>query len=209
MAIVNEILVGRYNRYVQKLFSMKGPAALNQVAGELQMSINFNAGAELRILEGWDLFSRSLNVLAGAATFSSMAFRNPAGSNVIAVLTGLTVSQNLADAGSMVLIGSRAATTDAVNVRVAQGMDTRGRAAPTCIVSENNGSVVAVNIGGTLTNMAAAVAGAGSYVNMLTAVGEIPILPGSGFQIGNGVVTQQVWFTVSWRERFLEESERT
>ncbi len=53
MARYNEILVGRYNRFLQKLLSMKGPASMPQLAGELQATFPFFNGVENRNLEGW------------------------------------------------------------------------------------------------------------------------------------------------------------
>src|SRR5438034_3476406 len=85
MARFNEILVGRYNRFVQKLLSMKGDAPVPQLASEFQPIIPTFSGVENRYLEGWDRFSITLSQTAVAAQTNGLQFRNPAGSNVIAV----------------------------------------------------------------------------------------------------------------------------
>src|SRR6266851_4747570 len=56
MARFNEILVGRYNRSLQKLLSMKGQAVMPQLASELQPTFSFFSGAENRYLESWERF---------------------------------------------------------------------------------------------------------------------------------------------------------
>jgi hypothetical protein len=60
MAKYNEILTGRYNRFIQKLFSMKGPAPAPQLSSDIAMQMSFFNGVENRYLEGWDCWSRRI-----------------------------------------------------------------------------------------------------------------------------------------------------
>src|SRR5713226_5812707 len=98
MARFNEILVGRYNRMLQKLFSMKGAAPMPQLASELAPTINFFSGVENRSLEAWNRYGLLLSITAGAATNSLLRIRNPSTTNVIAIIEKLTVNNNTAAA---------------------------------------------------------------------------------------------------------------
>src|SRR2546427_12501654 len=98
MARFNEINVGRYNRFLTRLFQMKGASAAPQLASEIQPSFQLFAGIENRVLENWDRFSNAFNQAATPAVFSTLRFRNPAGSNAIAVFEKLACSAQAAGA---------------------------------------------------------------------------------------------------------------
>jgi hypothetical protein len=87
MARFNEILVGRYNRLLQKLYSMKGPVPAPQLASEISTTFNLFNGPENRYLESWALFQRAIIFAAVAAQVNAVRLRNPAGSNVVGVVT--------------------------------------------------------------------------------------------------------------------------
>src|SRR6266852_4829039 len=89
VAKYNEILVGRYNRYLQKLLGMKGQAHAPQLSSEISVNLQLFNGVETRYLEGWNRFSTSMNVAAVAALLSGAQLRNPAASNVILVIEKL------------------------------------------------------------------------------------------------------------------------
>src|SRR5437660_10167921 len=79
MARFNEIQVGRYNRFIQKLLQIKGPPSMAQVATEMQPVFQFFNGAENRYLEGWLRYGQAASVPAGGAgTFSMVPLRTPA-----------------------------------------------------------------------------------------------------------------------------------
>jgi len=86
MAIFNEILVGRYNRALQKIFGIKGSPPVRQVAGEITPAISMFYGVEHRITESWNRYA--IGVAAGpvAAQVCNFRYRNPRGSGVLAVL---------------------------------------------------------------------------------------------------------------------------
>ena len=74
MARFNEILVGRYNRLIQKLFGMKGDAALFQFSTEMMAVLPMFMGNENRYLESWTLFGLSLQQAAVAANTSAIPY---------------------------------------------------------------------------------------------------------------------------------------
>src|SRR6266403_5793977 len=92
MAIYNEILVGRYNRGLQKLFGIKGTPPVRQVAGEIQPSYPLASGEEDRWLQGWNTFWASTAGIVGAAG-NTPVFRmtNDVGSNIIAIIEKILV----------------------------------------------------------------------------------------------------------------------
>src|SRR5216684_1967801 len=92
MARFNEINVGRYNRALQKLLGMKGEASVPILASEIAPSFVLPYGVENRYLEQWNRFGLGMNVTATAGNQSAFRLRNPAGSNVIAVVEVLTYS---------------------------------------------------------------------------------------------------------------------
>lgn len=211
MARYNEILVGRYNRFLQKLFGMKGGAPAPQLSSDVQTVLQLFSGVEHRYLEGWDRFGLLQNVPAVALNTSGVRFRNPAVSNVVAVfekivLTGFIVSVTLAHGTAIADL----ATAGLVNTR----LDPRGRAQSTVIETFQNNAVAVpgltntVNLYETINNT---VAGAGGEVSdvILTINQEIPLLPGDALQATADGVNAQINVAAIWRERLLEESERT
>src|SRR5207245_11471807 len=105
MARFNEIQVGRYNRFIQKLLQIKGPPSMAQVATEMQPVFQFFNGAENRYLEGWLRYGQAASVTAGGAgTFFMVRLRNPATSNVIAVVEKIVVYNLGAETDMVTLI---------------------------------------------------------------------------------------------------------
>src|SRR5260370_18480671 len=95
MARYNEILVGRYNRMLQKLFGMKGGVVAPQLASEISAAFPLFSGVENRYLESWNRFTSVVNQVALAGTPAQWQLRNTT-SNVIAVIEKLTISSSTA-----------------------------------------------------------------------------------------------------------------
>jgi hypothetical protein len=203
MAKFNEILVGRFNRCLQKLLSMKGPASMSQLAAELQPVFAFSNGVENRYLEGWDRYGVWQQIPGGAAVTSVIQLRNPASSNVIAVIEKISVVSTLADTPRL-QHGPQTADLTTVDVGSNTRWDARGRKDPTCIFSRQTGA------GGPPTNKAqlglAALTG-GDFI--VTDIQEIPLLPGDAASVTTTALNDTLAVTWWWRERFLEDSERT
>src|SRR5260370_35912976 len=98
MARFNEILVGRYNRFLQRLLSMKGGPPAPQLASEIQPQMDVEAlPVELRFLLGWHLYHQTLNQGASVANTSGVQVRNPLTSGMVAVLTSIQISVGAAE----------------------------------------------------------------------------------------------------------------
>ncbi len=205
MAKYNEILVGRFNRGLQKLFGMKGGVPAPQLSSEFQPNVQFPLGVEFRYLESWERFQIAMNRAALAANAGSIQARNPVGSNMIAVFEKMLVT-NVAGATDFPTLTLLAKTTDLatvvspVNIR----LDPRGRTNPTLILSSASpGPAPVQNI------LQISLPVATNLDVILIEDQQIPLLPGDAIVYSSGIVNQRIDVTWQWRERFLEEGERT
>src|SRR5260370_38167544 len=92
MAYTNEILVGRVNRGLQKLFGIKGPSPVPQLASDVQAVHPVFNGVENRYLDGWNRFGAQTSQGARVGNISGFRIPNPATSKVIAVFEKIAVS---------------------------------------------------------------------------------------------------------------------
>jgi hypothetical protein len=205
MAIYNEILVGRYARMLQKLFGIKGEVPAKQLAGEVMPTFHLFSGSENRYLESWDLFAIVNSFAAGGVgNFNQFQLRNPAASNVIAVITKIKAGGNLTDIGT-VTYGATTADLTNLNSMANTRWDPRGRSAPTCVAS--NAAAAIVQLPGFLENIHYQSGADGQ--GLLMESHEFPLLPGQAIRFNANIANQAADYTFFWRERFLEESERT
>src|SRR5260370_11139907 len=203
MARYNEILVGRYNRFLQKLFGMKGGPPTPQLASEIAPAFPLFSGSENRYLEGWDLFAGTTFLPAQVAATVGFQIRNPTGSNVIAVLEKISF-----DAGSAVNISiSQGATADLPTIVTAVGRgDGRARSNPTCIASSSIASPA--NLGNVMGNFPVAGVAANPYEVITTENQECTLFQGGGHRIVTNSNNTTLFVNIWCRERFLEDSER-
>lgn len=211
MARFNEILVGRYNRFLQKALSLKGGPPSPQLSTDIQAAIAIEQGLENRYLQSWDRFGHNGVQAAVAAIQSAIRYRNPAGSNIVAVFEKITLISN---AGTINQVGAQLgpiavdyATSAAATLA---RLDARGRP-NTGLQISRTGAAAEVDVGFSFaTAFLGAAAGAlPMYDVILTDDQEIPLLPGDALQIVCSTVNIGIQSAVLWRERTLEESERT
>jgi hypothetical protein len=205
MARFNEILVGRYNRLIQKLFGMKGDAALFQLSTEMMAMLPMFTGNENRYLESWDLFGISMGPTGGAGQQAGTRLRNPAGSNVVVVVHGMIIVAG--GTGQNISVFQTQSNVDMTNVSstTTSRLDARGRSAPTAVPSSsiNAGAAPAVQ-----TFFMALLANS-PFQLVNDAVQEIPLLPGNTLDAITTSLAANLIVSYLWRERLLEESERT
>jgi len=205
LALYNEILVGRLNRALQKFTGIKGQAPAPQLSAEVAATVPLFWGVENRYLESWNKFGIFASATGGAAQFAGFRFRNPAGSNVAVVIEKLFLSWASAETGAtQAILAAQAADLTTIVSSSTTRFDNRGNPSPTLVSS-------------TTTNMAG-FAGAffsvrgNANVNLdvvLTEDIEVPLLPGDAISIIDGTAAVRLDVTCWWRERFLEESERS
>jgi hypothetical protein len=179
MARFNEILVGRFNRALQKTFGMKGGPPSAQLATEIQPNISMFWGNEQRYLEGWQKFGVQANVAAGGAGTRASVLINY----------------------SILSSGDQALSVIATNT----GLDQRGPQTPQLHVTANNivQSLIGVTIWG------GAMVANTSLDAILDEAHTLPLLPNSSYTFYSSVLNQALSMSLWWRERPLEASEIT
>lgn len=208
MAVYNEVQVGRYVRFLQKFLSIKGrqPAPLTY-SGELSSFWSLFHGVENRYLEGWNEFGLLMSQGPVAAQISAVQLRNPIGSNVVAVVSAIDIQESGAEGGISI---QNAVTADLATVQNAVSLDKRYWAPG----NTPNRSVLIPSRANNVVGSGFNVFGAGVAANLpfqviQTENQEFPILPGDGLFISTSAVNVTLNVYWRWRERILEESERT
>lgn len=194
--------LGRFNRWIEKLFNVKGGPTVVDVSHQVLSTLSLDKGVDHRYLEGWNRFAVVNAVAALAANFGRVRIRNAAGSNVMIVLEQLNTFSGSAVADSP-LVAWGAVSTDLANLQTLTftRMDPRGNPQPTAIVSFN-----AQASGGQPLLQRIQPAGNGvDFINNPNQ--EIPILPGQSVDIQSNTANTQLTCGLMWRERPLESSE--
>ncbi len=200
MAVYNEILVGRYNRLLQKLLSMKGPAAMNTLAPEMMAVLSLFHGTENRYLEGWDRFGQAVFIGATVGNLGAIRIRNPLVSNVMIVLESVVVFPQTAD--TPVLQQGTTALDLAALAGASRRLDARSQRNSSTQISSASPAAQLTGFG--QTGLAAGVA----WQWVQNENQELPLLPGDAYQVSSNTVNTGLTTSFIWRERFLEESER-
>lgn len=210
MGHFNEILAGRFNRFVQKHFSMKGREGAPTLAADIAMTMNFDSGAENRYLQGWELFAAAAALGSpGVGNFQTVSLRNPPNSGVAAVVTNAIIGETTATTvvSPAILRFFRGATTDQNNAQTTLAMDHRSRPNASLILTNNTAAPAAT--GGTGQTIAAVSGAANNEQDFLPGNLEIPLMPGDALVMNSGSANDSILFVLWWRERALESSEFT
>ncbi len=206
MAVYNEIQVGRFNRFLQKLLSMKGPASMNTLAPELMPVLPLQRGLEDLLLEGFERFGILIEPAApGVANNAGVRLRNPAGSNVIAVIESVTIAPSVND---IIRISFGKTNVDLALPIVQSGnnFDGRGRPQSTLSLSVTSAST-ALSAGTNIGYMQLAAAINGEWIQ--DASQGVTLTPGWAISFSwNSTNAAGGEFGCKWRERALEDSER-
>jgi hypothetical protein len=200
MAVFNEIGIGRWNRFIQKITDIKGSPPARQLASEIVFQHPIFHGQENRYLESWDRFGVGLTSGPVAAQQSGLRLTNPSGSNVIAVVEKAVVTVGNA---SIVNLEYGRVGASLSQAAASIPMETRGRSASTCLVSFNAAALTTLNVIEQVNIAANTV-----YEFLQDTMHEISLPPGASVQIDSNVVNTAVNASFWWRERFLEPAER-
>lgn len=213
MAVFNELQVGRFNRAFQKLVGIKGSPPVRQIGTEILPVFSVPLGVEFRYLESWNRFATVGSPGAVAAQFAAVQLRNPVGSNVIVVVekclcSNLTAGAVVFDVSMAPGGGGGAITADlSVNLTpFTQRLDARyGVQANTAIII-SAGSTGA-KIGNIIQQFS--VPANTTTDTILFEDQEITVLPGDTWLVQANVANTSINAAYIWRERFLEDSERS
>lgn len=221
MAVYNEILVGRYNRFLQKITAIKGGPPAAALGGEIMPVLPLELfGVENRFLASWNRFGIfSSSAALGVGNRSATRIHNPVGSNVIAVVEKISPTLTTTPVPVQVAVLTLLWTggnLDFPTSDTPQNLDgristpTQAQTSPVCHVTRPAVAAGAV-VGGIIWE---ASLGAGGYTGpllldvILTDNQEITILPGWALTMFGAALNTEVSVNWTWRERFLEDSER-
>jgi hypothetical protein len=202
MAGYNEILAARYNRFMQKLFTMKGSAVIPQLASDIQPAINVFSGAENRYLEMWNRYGSAVALPNVAAQTNGVQLRNPTGSNIIIVVESAWVGSTTAQrfAGGVALGAADLPLATAVGIKT----DQRQQGNSVGVISTSNTTPSAGSVIWSAFGSASQSIGWIFDENQ-----EIVLTPGVSTILVGTTVNTDICVAFGWRERSLEESERT
>lgn len=203
MARFNEILVGRFNRALQKFTGVKGTAITPILSTEIQPVVALFRGVEDRVLEAVEVFGVSSTSAAVAAQQSQIRLRNPASSNIACVLEKLFLRSAVVQ-GITLGIDQTSPQVDFATTDPPINLDKRQRTTGSTLIISRQ-AAAAPFLGGLIgsPNMAAA-----SNLDWLLHTGqEWVIFPGTSLILTGTVVNAAIGADVKWRERFMEQDE--
>jgi hypothetical protein len=201
MALQNEILVGRFNRALQKMLGIKGGPPTPQLSPEFVPRFAVPTGQEDAYLWGYDLLA-AVSLQAGVAAAQSMAqIRNPANSKVAAEIVRISVNETAVDTATRITTGISSADFAVPDSNAS--FDPRGRRSGNCVVTH-------MSAGPTVGSVMGTFAIAANVQTELVPANDktfLPLLPGAVYQVlmlNSNISLAVTWW---WRERPLEESE--
>ncbi len=210
MARFNEILVGRFNRFLQKWLSMKGGPPSAQLSTEIQPNFNFFSGAENRALESWYLYGTFSSQVAVLAQNSFFQLRNPPKSGVLTVIEAIVVIPGLAGDRCDIQYGQPGADGAQIlgnRTRDGRNLGTAGQTKASALTA-SQGTLAGPQIGTTIFSLASSLAGASvTFPNNENQ--EIPLSPGDAVRVVEQTVNTALSVGWLWRERVIEDSELT
>jgi hypothetical protein len=208
VALYNEILVGRFNKFLAKMFSMKGSAPSPQLAGEITPAVNIFLGIENRALEGWYRYGIAILPVTTAAVQSTVRFRNPANSNRLIIFEKISFSTDGPLFQAVVLETQTTNADLAVVIQIAPNVSWDKR------LNVGSGMILSTSPPAAALSLArieylCPAAGAIAVDLIVEEQAEIILSPGDAIQLRTTVVNQDLATNWFWRERFFEESEIT
>lgn len=213
MAVFNEMQVGRFNRALQKITGVKGGPPVRTLGTEILPVFPLFWGAETRYLESWQKFATTITTAAVAAQSAIANFRNPLGSNIIVIferisffcLNGQTPFQPAIWGPAPQTAAQDQASVIATQTR----FDARGQQSTNMVLTIGNNAVVSWGTASQWFNGFDG-AGTGTVAEAITTdTHEFPLLPGDGIRVVATTANAALTANIMWRERFLEDSERT
>lgn len=207
MALFNEILVGRYNRFLQRFLGIKGAAPAPQLASEISSQFELDSAMNLenRFPGGWRSYALlAAQAAGGAGNRAAIRIVMPPTTGVVAVIEKWNVSSSgLADTpflqrGPFGTLGFAGPLTGAIR-------DARQGA---------GGSSAQVSVSGAAALVGAGVAqvsyGANGLADfILDEHQELVLMPNDEYTVYSTTLNQALICSIFWRERALEEGELT
>jgi hypothetical protein len=207
MAKYNEILAGRYNRFLQKYLTMKGDPPASQLAGEIQPQFDVvKVPVDLRFLLGETLWGQGLNIAGSAGNLSALRIRNPVGSNCIIVIEKISATPSVSEP----VLVNRGPTAGAdLNAPVSGALRDARIGQPS-----GRGSVALISVGNPAATQGATIVNVNIVTNVTQDIilhqdQELVLAPGDQYTVYGITVNTGLSVTVFWRERTMEDGELT
>jgi len=209
MALYNEILAGRFNRFLNKLFNMKGGPPAAQLQGDIGSTISFFIGPETYFHQGWNMYGAFSSTAAVAAQFGAIQLRNPTASGVVAVILKAFFTNTVGAADQPYLqVGPRITDLTTVNALTLARFDPRNTAAQSAMTPSSQTNAAQQTLGATATKWQGALALNASVDIINSDLQTFPLLPGDVLLASSNIVNQALNFAFWWMERPLEDSEK-
>ena len=206
MALFNEILVGRLNRWAQKFYAIKsGTASLTQLVPTVQTVNVVQSGVEDRYLQGWNRFMTQATSPAVAASNSDLEIRNPPGSSVVVVVEQIFTMPAATSLCQLRLVPTTGDGATILNPGFTR-IDRRGNPGPSSILSIGT-ATLAAQTESSFRMLQATTNSTTGFIN--TTNQEITVLPGDALFTLCELVNTAMSVGIMWRERPLESSELT
>jgi hypothetical protein len=214
MARYNEILIGRWNRFAQKITGIKGPPPVPTLSSDVQLVHPFFHDNENRFIEGWGKFGFQAQIGAAAGQNPTFVMQNPVNSNVIVVVEKMTFADVSATAQG-IKIGMAGVDTQGNPAGNGSGLDGRAYAGSPPgqggTVTKSVTTFRSASIAGPATTFIfwqSAVVANGVVEVILDDHQELVLAPSEEFVLFGTTFAATLVMSVWFRERFLEDSER-
>ena len=205
---MTEIQGGRWDKFLRKLFPVKGQVIAPNLAPELTPIVEVQPyRSELEYLIGDRLCGRAAEVAAVAGNYSCLQLSNPADSGHLVIVDGVHYGTLVANA--TMSLGMFVGATTAPNAGLGAVRDTRW---PGGGLAAAAGYTVGVTAFGNTVAAASATIFlvrtlASNGMSIMHHPGMFVISPGYCFEIRTAVVNIAATMSILWREREFEPSE--
>jgi hypothetical protein len=210
MAVTGEIQIGRINRFFTKWLGTKGSSPRMSIGGELMGVIPIWSGVENRFLDSWNIYwFLSGPAAGGAGNRSGFRFRNPTGSGIVAVFEKITFNiPNTVASNPQLTIGDATADLGTPSL-VTRPVDKRSTTAGASTIGSTSNVGALAALTNPITVWQANTAGDRLFEVIVTDTQEVPLLPGTAIQADAGIDNVALNISWRWRERALEDSEKS
>jgi hypothetical protein len=211
MALYNEILAGRYNRALSKLAGIKGEAPAPQLASEIAATISMFYGVENRFIEGWYRYGLAVVSPAVAGQFSVVRIAMPVGANVIAVIESCEIAAGANDIFNLIYTNLNPAGDFGTLNFGSMLYSSRASSTPGTLLTGSAAHVSFASTVGLIANPIRkfAITANPSREIIQNENQELTLTSGEGYTVQPSTVNEAVTVSFLWRERPLEDSEKS
>lgn len=207
LARFNEILVGRFNRALQKLSAIKGEVPAPQMASEIMPVFPIPLDVDFRYLESKHTFASANTQNGVAAQFGFVQLFNPTKSGILVVVTKAWCLPKLV--ADQPYFGFQANSSALGSVSSSVRLDARIGTNALPSATSNTGTVASFGSNVRLGQAQLTATSDRMIDFILTDATHVPVLPGDSVFIASNVVNTAFSAGFIWHERPLDEAEQS